>query len=127
MEEKRFTPGPWKTDERYEDSTQIVDSKGFSHVTADSCAILLGWDEKFQHWSDSKEAHRDISREEQRANAKLIAAAPELLEALQTYMSAVKRMNEAMNDGCNVQGAISALIGSEDMANAAIAKALGKE
>lgn len=57
----------------------------------------------------------------------LAAAAPELLEALQTYMSAVKRMNEAMNDGCNVHGAISGLIGAEHMAEYAIAKALGKE
>ena len=61
------------------------------------------------------------------ANAHLIAAAPDLLEALQGYMSAVSKMNEAMKDGCNVQGAMSALIGWEDMARAAISKALGED
>lgn len=59
------------------------------------------------------------------ANKKLIAAAPKLLEALQNYMAAVNQMNAAMNDGVNVQGAMSNLVGSEDMARAAIAKALG--
>jgi len=59
-------------------------------------------------------------------NATLIAAAPDLLEALQGYMSAVSEMNEAMKDGYNVQGAMSALIGWEDMARAAISKALGR-
>lgn len=57
----------------------------------------------------------------------LIAAAPDLLEALQGYMSAVSEMNEAMKDGYNVHGAMSALIGWEDMARAAISKALGEE
>lgn len=118
MEEKRFTPGPWKTDERYEDSTEIVDSKGFSHVTAEPCAILLGWDEHFQHWSDSKEAYRDISREEQMANANLIAAAPELLEALQIAMDVIK-------GGQDVN--YLRRYGAVNKARAAIAKALGKE
>lgn len=59
------------------------------------------------------------------ADKRLIAAAPGLLEALQTYMAAVNQMNVAMNDGVNVQGAMSNLVGSEDMARAAIAKALG--
>lgn len=60
-------------------------------------------------------------------NGSLIAAAPDLLEALQGYMSAVSEINEAMKDGYNVQGAMSALIGWEEMARAAISKALGEE
>lgn len=63
----------------------------------------------------------------EREDARLIAAAPDLLEALQGYMSAVSEMNEAMKDGYNVQGAMSALIGWEDMARAAISKALGDD
>lgn len=62
-----------------------------------------------------------------RGDVRLMEAAPDLLEALQGYMSAVSEMNEAMKDGYNVQGAMSALIGWEDMARAAISKALGEE
>ncbi|MDL0009614.1 hypothetical protein VZ191_17125 [Enterobacter roggenkampii] len=62
-----------------------------------------------------------------RADVRLMEAAPDLLEALQGYMSAVSEMNEAMKDGYNVQGAMSALIGWEDMARAAISKGLGEE
>lgn len=120
MEDFKGTPGPWKTDDRYEDSTEIVDSKGFSHVTAEPCAILLGWDEHFQHWSDSKEAHRDISREEQRANAKLIAAAPELLESLQKLRDYAEDVCGVCPDDCHEEHPLM-------MATAAIAKALGKE
>ena len=123
MEEKRFTPGPWKTDERYDDSTEIVDSKGFSHVTAEPCAILLGWDEHFQHWGDSKEAHRDISREEQRANARLIAAAPELLEALQCLFDDYKELADSGDAGnWHIEDKPAG-----KKALHAIAKALGKE
>lgn len=62
-----------------------------------------------------------------RADVRLMEEAPDLLEALQGYMSAVSEMNEAMKDGYNVQGAMSALIGWEDMARAAISKGLGEE
>ncbi|MFG0517675.1 hypothetical protein [Kluyvera intermedia] len=114
MEEKRFTPGPWGVvdDDHHElgtDSSVLIESTSRGITLA-----IVGPGDSTTYTEDM-------------VNAQLIAAAPELLEALQTYMSAVKRMNEAMIDGCNVQGAMSALIGSEDMANAAIAKALGKE
>jgi hypothetical protein len=62
-------------------------------------------------------------RDEMVANARLMSAAPELLEALKGYMEAVNTMNAAMKDGLNVHGAISGLIGAEDNAKAAIAKA----
>lgn len=60
------------------------------------------------------------------SDALLIAAAPDLLEALKGYMSAVDQMNSAMDDGVNVQGAISSITGWDDIANAAIAKATGQ-
>ncbi|CAM7907833.1 hypothetical protein [Morganella morganii] len=81
--EFKGTPGPWTATEYYADSTDVVDSNGFSHVSATNLAVLSGWHEKgYSHWSDSEKAHRKIPREEQRANANLIAAAPDLLNAL---------------------------------------------
>lgn len=78
--EFKGTPGPWTATEYYVDSTDVVDSNGFSHVSATNLAVLSGWHEKgYSHWSDSEKAHRQIPREEQRANAHLIAAAPEML------------------------------------------------
>lgn len=50
----------------------------------------------------------------------------ELLIALKGYMGAVDTMNAAMKDGVNVHGAISALIGCEEMAHQAIANATGE-
>lgn len=81
--EFKGTPGPWTATEYYVDSTDVVDSNGFSHVSATNLAVLSGWHEKgYSHWSDSEKAHRQIPREEQRANAHLIATAPEMLDAL---------------------------------------------
>ncbi|MBW5406186.1 hypothetical protein ACISK3_09225 [Morganella morganii] len=81
--EFKGTPGPWKAIERYVDSTDVVDSNGFNHVEVTNLAVLSDWEEKgYAHWSDSEKAHREIPREEQRANARLIAAAPDLLNAL---------------------------------------------
>ncbi len=83
------TPGPWSIVERYEDALSIVDREGFEHVTAESHAILLGYAEKLgiQHWADSQDAQRDISPEEQFANARLIAAAPDMADALATLFT----------------------------------------
>lgn len=78
-------------------------------------------DGKLCYYKEANESHKEILAE---------CGEPvnhELLEALQGYMSAVSEMNEAMKDGYNVQGAMSALIGWEDMARAAISKALGEE
>lgn len=109
---KRFigTPGPWSLDE-------------FDNVVHGN---VNGWGRK-ESVRVSGVCLPGRVTEEYAANTRLVSAAPDLLEALQGYMSAVSEMNEAMKDGYNVQGAMTALIGWEDMARAAISKALGEE
>jgi hypothetical protein len=60
---------------------------------------------------------------ERTEDARLIAAAPALLEGLSKYMAAVDLMNAAMRDGINVHGAVSMLVGAEAIARDAIEKA----
>ncbi|MEG4669484.1 hypothetical protein UXP85_24840 [Enterobacter cloacae] len=103
MKEYDFTPGPW-------------------HVSNEGKLVI-----RDDEWLVPVATAGYATNDEELATAKLIAAAPDLLEALQGYMSAVSEMNEAIKDGYNVQGAMSALIGWEDMARAAISKALGDE
>lgn len=109
MEELKFTPGPWH-EHREGFSTVYVEARLRDGVIQEVAAC----------------GPTEAGSEQQAANARLIAAAPELLEALQGYMAAVDGMNQAMNDGINIHGAMSALVGYECMAHAAIAKALGK-
>jgi cysteinyl-tRNA synthetase len=58
----------------------------------------------------------------ERELASMRASREALAVALTDYMQAVAQMNAAMKDGINVQGAVSALIGCEDNANAALAQ-----
>lgn len=118
MEEFKGTPGVW----------------GFSHGSASdsstACIEITSTESLhevayLQSTPSNIGSYEPTSFERTIANAHLIAAAPDLLESLQAYMSAVERMNQAMKDDLNVQGAISALVGHEEMARAAIAKALG--
>jgi hypothetical protein len=59
-------------------------------------------------------------------NARLIAAAPDLLEALIKYMDAIDMFDKASKDGINYHGAVGNRLATEEIASAAIAKATGK-
>ena len=79
---------------------------------------------------DIVEAHGCKDEEDIRPwlSERLAAYAPQKAEidrlraALGNYMMAVDMMNAAMKDGINAQGAISMLIGAEDMARAALSE-----
>ena len=62
------TPGPWMTD---------VDCSGWSVGTVD----------KFIAFTNGEHSDEDISPDEEAANARLMAAAPDLLEALKRVCS----------------------------------------
>lgn len=111
MSEFKGTPGPWKASDHYEDVVTVLDGRGFEVVTAEHCLMLQDYAEKLgiDHWADDERAHLNLSDEEQSANAHLIAAAPELLEALQAVVRVADRQTDEF-----------------DMARSAIAKALGK-
>lgn len=110
MKEFKGTPGPWSAVRRYYGEVSVIDSDGFKVVTAERAAILMDWDKKgFEHWADDG-GKRLLSGPEQFANAYLIAAAPDLLEALQAVVRVADRQTDEF-----------------DMARAAISKALGEE
>ena len=111
----KHTPGPWNTSEYFENCVDVIDGNGFGIAEVCGIAILHGYKETLgiSHWSDKGDALREISEEEKKSNARLIAAAPELLEAL------VKL--------CAIQdvGDVASLASEWDEARAAIAKATG--
>jgi hypothetical protein len=92
MKNRKHTPGPWAVHPRIKDS--VVTGKG------GSIADLVG----------------TKSAQEHEANARLIAAAPEMLEVLELLES---RWDEIVADDVSVTGSIH-------MIRAAIAKARGE-
>lgn len=107
MCEHRFTPAPWSP--RFGEAYSIRDAEG------GQLAILTNL--RGAHGLGGRRSGEEVA-----ANARLIAAAPELLEALQwamgtgglTYSHLVRGQND---NWCN----------SVDKARAAIAKALGEQ
>lgn len=100
MSEARHTPGPWQNQEMLSGTTSAHGSRVVSFITTGP--------ENVADVCDS----RGISEEEARANARLIAAAPELLEALAKLI------------GCIDHGSDDPTA-TLDAARAAIAKATG--
>lgn len=112
------TPGPWQAVQMYSDALTVLDPKGFEIVEATRTAILPDYEERLGvgHWALSEQAHRYLSDEEQAANARLIAAAPELLEALEWALRAMEARNPLWAEGERFVAA-----------RAAIAKAKGEQ
>jgi hypothetical protein len=98
-----YTPGPWAIEK---DSKDIVKVRAYATVA--TCTTAGLWDSK---------RTQVISPEECMANARLIAAAPELLEALEFALAALE----------DVFGKNKVDVGAINTARAAIAKARGQE
>lgn len=130
MSEFSGTPGPWSAIQNYVDEVSVIDSDGFKVVTAERTAILLGWDEKgFERWGDEG-GSRHLSGPEQFANAYLIAAAPELLDALQETVKDLVAYQINARNAAKIndrwEGCAEAVQPSIDRAREAINKALGR-
>ena len=72
MNEAKHTPGPWENEHTQYDERISFDELRPSWVNIIRASNVI----------IAETSHRDISLEEQEANAALIAAAPDLLEAL---------------------------------------------
>ena len=111
MKETKHTPGPWISDDLG------VITGGADYATSVCETYLVKWKDKSTYGKAYSE-HPAIkaNREEAEANARLIAAAPELLEALERIIDAY--------DGPTVNAA-NAVSGQIDLAKMAIKKAKG--
>ena len=75
MREEKFTPGPWSL--LFNDKTKVVlEQQGVAVFVADTYAGFTK------------------SEEEQKANAALISAAPEMYYALKHYFDLIQRAND---------------------------------
>lgn len=115
MEEKRFTPGPWFVQD--DEWTDGDDANITSDFRSDNSIVPVA-----QISGGGSESGYDVDFSlEQKANARLIAAAPELLEALQDMVTLVKSRCYPQPDKPSSDW------GRAEAAESAISKALGKE
>jgi hypothetical protein len=105
----KHTPGPWRTQKLEGDMQQKV------HVRAEHLPIATVF-----ALNSTGRGFVTLTDEEQ-ANAALIAAAPEMLEALRKANAALKCNIKSGNLNCICEGCTAA-----DAARAAIAKAEGR-
>lgn len=107
----KHTPGPWHVETwSYEKSQTRPENEVFTIQTkADAIAqtLLL--------WRPDQTPH---NRDEEEANARLIAAAPDLLTACEELMKA-----ESMQQGSRSGGTMGQISTAIDIARAALAKA----
>lgn len=105
---EKHTPGPWIAREK----TNPDCNEGTHYIT---CA-----DGALGYWRGHKQGHADSNWVLNKADAQLIAAAPELLEALSEYLAAM----DSATFHFDKPGAFKAVAATEK-ARKAIAKAAG--
>ena len=116
MSETKHTPGPWNVDPSYPGDVcagtghdvAVTCYKGMKPIDLDGTESTIG----------------PQSREEAEANARLIAASPDLLAALQEWMSANREVAECGHDEQRAADEREQI--AREMAAVAIAKATGE-
>lgn len=91
------TPGPWTLSNRYDDSPRVLDSRGYEIAALDGSPILEGYSEKLgvRHWSGHLgTAYIERPEGELQANARLIAAAPDLLAVCEQAFAWINNFGE---------------------------------
>lgn len=109
MSNNLFTPGPW-----------LIDQGSFVYALNENGTNVFWAHVQPGSHADGYRKFTDTPKAEVEANARLIAAAPELLEALEWAMSS-GRFNYVQRTSSN-----SGFCDSVDKARAAIAKARGE-
>lgn len=102
----KYTPGPWKICKKFPHQKFIEVEHGDKHTKGAASLVI------------ARVTCRTTWQEQQEANARLIAAAPELLEALQECVELLEFLSPEVRGGYSPDGAYA-------KANSAIAKALG--
>lgn len=110
MSEAKHTPGPWRI---------IIDDDGNPLSGRPMVATAPELDCAIVHWDGFKQTFWESARgeKEMHANARLIAAAPYLLEALERCLNFIE----------NTEGEMGETLSCGEYARAAIAKAKGEE
>jgi len=120
MSNAEHTPGPWRVEDI---GTNCLFIKGQVHIEHGASASereyysnLATVTQRDPHPRLGGGIHRDVTA----ANARLIAAAPELLESLSGLVALAEQMNDASDEGGQLDGRFDAAV-------AALAKATGEE
>lgn len=79
------TPGPWVIDATYLEVSDVLGADGYPVAEVQWTAIMPGYNKKFgiTHWAgDEGRSYIERPAAEVEANARLIAAAPEMYDAM---------------------------------------------
>lgn len=115
MARVEFTPGPWRI--------EVGGGHAYNRICGSESVQTNGWPEPRGGISNASYSDRicenlgDLSLPAPMANARLIAAAPDLLEALRNTLSLLKAFTSETDDIAKA---------AYDQAEAAIAKATGE-
>jgi hypothetical protein len=117
IQDFKITPAPWEAI-----GTTIINKDNFRIADTTDTAILHKWDKTgAAHWSERcNETYIELSEEEAEANAKLIAASPDLLNACLTLIQQAEVCHYQTEDGFHKLTMNRAFIEIKEAVNKAI-------